>query len=86
MNKIKTSSGFECQISQDMLDDWDLLEILRSFDKGNPQLVIDAFEMLLGTDQYNRLKEHLRKDGKLKATDMMKEFSEIMSNVKEIKN
>lgn len=86
MNKISTSSGFECEISNYVLDDWDLLETLRKIDKGESQLVIDACILLLGAEQYNKLKEHLRKDGKLKATEMMQEFAEIMTKTKDLKN
>lgn len=86
MNEIITASGFKCRISEDVMDDWDLLETLRKLDQGEPHLVIDAFKMLLGNEQYENLKEHLRKDGKLKASDMMNEFADIMTKAKDIKN
>ncbi len=83
---VVTASGFSLRISSEAMDDWDLLEVLRKLDQGEAHLVIDAFKILLGNEQYEKLKEHLRKDGKLKASDMMNEFADIMTKAKEIKN
>ena len=84
--KVVTASGFPLRISSEVMDDWDLLEVLRKLDQGEAHLVIDAFKILLGDDQYENIKEHLRKDGKLKASDMMNEFADIMTKAKELKN
>ena len=78
-----TTTGFKYELEDTVTDDWELMEVLRKIDKGDAQMVIDAFEIMLGEEQYNRLKNHLRKDGKLKASDMISEFVEIVGGTKE---
>lgn len=84
--EVVTDSGFECKIAKESADDWELLEILRKLDQNNPQLIVDAYILLLGEEQYNKLKDHLRKDGRVKASDMIKEFFDIMKKTNELKN
>lgn len=82
-----TSSGFEFEISEENVDDWDLIKALREIDKGNAQYVVDALPLLLGKDQAKKLEDHVRdKNGKVKITSIMKEFEEIMSKSQEVKN
>lgn len=85
----KTKSGFDFILSDDAMDDWDLLESLRKIDKGEQQYIIDAAIQLLGENQYNKLKDFLRqKNGKLNATIMSTNIMEIItsSDNKDLKN
>ena len=87
MIKGKTSSGFEFQLRRADLDDYELLEVLHEIDKGNEGLIPEMIDRLLGKEQKNRLKEHIRSEaGKVSASRMMQEVSEIFKGCKEIKN
>lgn len=78
MEKGKTKSGFEFEIDESVFDDWDLLERLNAIDKGNTAIVVDVAQDVLGADQLERLKDHLRADtGKLTITSMSDALGEI---------
>lgn len=78
MFKGKTSTGFEFLLSDDVMDDYELLEVLSSIDTGDYTLVPKMVEMLLGKEQKESLKDHLRnKNGKVSVKGMMEEVMEI---------
>ena len=67
--------------------DYELLEDLCEMDEGDMTKTISVLNRLLGTEQKERLKEHLRmKNGRVPASKMMNEIGEIFRNVKEGKN
>lgn len=83
----KTKSGFAYKVEDDALDDWELLEALTKLDDGDPLVVVKIPKLLLGEEQANALKEHLRnKNGRVKATQMTEEIGEIMNSNQEAKN
>ena len=83
----KTSSGFEFSLQDEVLDDYELLEDLCEMDEGDMTKTISVLNRLLGTEQKERLKEHLRmENGRVPASKMMNEIGEIFRNVKEGKN
>ena len=83
----KTESGFEFGIKEEVLDDYELLEVLGKVDRGEVGYVPDMVEMLLGTEQKNRLKAHIRKEhGRITVTDMINEVMQIFNANKELKN
>lgn len=82
----KTKRGFDYILSDDVLDDWDLLESLTKLDKGDTSAIVDVSVRLLGEEQYQMMKDFLRKNGKLKASDFVQEISEILVSSKETKN
>lgn len=87
VNKYVTSIGFEVEIDSELLDDWELLEMLREVDKGSSGAIVDVAPILLGEEQFSALKDYLKeKTGKIKATDMISVLAEVMDEVKEIKN
>ena len=78
MFKGKTSTGFEFSLGDDVMDDYELLEVLSSIDTGDYTLVPKMVEMLLGKEQKESLKDHLRnKNGKVSVKGMMEEVMEI---------
>ena len=82
-----TSSGFEYNLDETALDDYELLEDLCELDNGNTVRTISALNRLLGTEQKDQLKEHLREEnGRVPASKMMVEMAEIFNSVKEGKN
>lgn len=79
MAEFKTTSGFKATILDDANDNWELLEAFREIDRGNVGAIVDVAPLLLGTEQVDALKEHLRnKNGVVKASDMVNEIKEIM--------
>lgn len=78
----KTNSGFEFEVSEAALDDWELLEILSEIDDGKTQKLGAAVKLLLGEEQAEKLKEHCRTDGRVSASAMFKEISDIFTALK----
>ena len=85
--KAKLNDGFEVEILDSTVDDWEFLEVLASIDEGEAGQIVKAAKMLLGVDGVKSLKEHLRdKDGRVKSTAMIDALGEIMSSANESKN
>lgn len=82
-----TKSGFYYEISDDQLDDYELLETICEVDNGNNVLIPKVAELVLGKKQLSELKEHLRNEnGRVKTSDMFREIMEIMKGNDEGKN
>lgn len=84
-----TSSGFHYELSEDSLDNYELLEILSEIDNGDQSKLPIMIEMFLGKEQKEILKEHIRSksdNGKVSATRIFEEISEIFEQTKEVKN
>lgn len=83
---METKSGFVYEINEDVLDDWEFLETFEGLEKEDPIAIVKFVKKLLGKEQYEALKEHLRKkDGKVKTSLMTLELEDIMSQEPEIK-
>lgn len=80
MKRGRTSTGFEFELDDTKLDDYELLEMLTELDEGQYGRITRTVEKLLGNEQKERLKEHVRKNGKVSATELMNEISEIFQN------
>ena len=46
--KAKLSDGFEVDILDEVIDDWEFLEVLTGIDEGETGLIVKAAKMLLG--------------------------------------
>ena len=87
--KGKTKTGFEIEIKDSALDNWELLELWGEADKGKTASLISAVKILLGEDGYNAFKEHVRSlsdDGVVHAIKMSEELSSFMSSINNGKN
>lgn len=83
----KTESGFEFSLEDEILDDYELLEMLHKIDNGDYGLVTEMVDQLLGEDQKKRLKEHIRSsEGKVSAKKMLEEVMQIFNVSGELKN
>lgn len=83
----KTASGFEFTIEDEVLDDYELLEVIHKVDTGHDGYIVDMAKMILGEDQVNKLKEHCKKDnGKVSAIRVVNEMAEIFAVSKKLKN
>lgn len=86
MIKGTLANGFNYEIKDEALDNWELLEVLTEIDSGNQAAIVKAFPMLIGSEQFSQLKEHLKKvEGSVRITSMVNVFSEITRNSNELK-
>lgn len=74
-----TKSGFQYQIPEDVYDDIELVEYLAKMYGGDLTAVPSVIEILMGKDQKKALYNHLRKDGRVRATLVMNEIEEMLS-------
>jgi len=79
-----TKSGFEFDVNEAALDDYRLLKALNEVSDGKTGKVTVIIEKLLGSDQEERLMEHVESinDGKCSATGMVAELNEIFEAIK----
>ena len=85
--KATLSDGFEVQISENCLNDWAFLTMLRKIDKGDTGLIVDVAERLLGgEEEVGKLAKHLEVDGVTPADKMIDALTELMESVNELKN
>ena len=61
MLKGKTQSGFEFEVPDESLNNYEMIEVLADVDT-NALLLPKLVKMLLGDEQAERLKSHLRTD------------------------
>lgn len=82
----KTKSGFTYQLQKERLDNYELVESLVELEE-NPLVLTKIVKMILGKEQTEKLKEHLRtKDGLVSTEKMSQEIAEIFQNQKLTKN
>lgn len=87
MHRGITESGFEFAVEDDILDDYDFLELLCRIDEGDTSLTIKMVDRLLGEEQKERLKDHIWiKIGRVSAKALLSEVMEIFTAIKEGKN
>lgn len=87
MLRGKTESGFDFEIDEEILDDYDFLELLCKIDEGETSLTIKMVDMLLGEEQKEKLKNHVRNtSGRVSAKRLLAEVMEIFNATKEGKN
>lgn len=88
MIKATLKNGFEVEIAEDRLDDYDLLEDMAKLDDGNVSAIPALYARILGAEQYEALKAHLRmKEGMVRITSMEAAMTEIFQlNNGQVKN
>lgn len=85
--KAKLSDGFEVQISDNCINDWNFLSALRKIDKGETGLIVDVAEILLGgEEEVEKLAKHLEFDGVTSVDVMVKALTELIESVNSLKN
>jgi len=82
----KTTSGFEYQVPEENLNNYELVETLGELES-NPLLIARTVDLLLGKEQKEKLKDHLRTESGTVPTDKIsEEIMEIFNSQKETKN
>lgn len=80
MIKGVTKTGFAFSISQEALNDYELIEMLSELDE-NVLVLTKIVNRLLGTEQAKLLKDHIRnEDGVVKLELMSAEIEDIFSS------
>ncbi len=86
IKKKKTSTGFIYSINENVLNNFELLELFAEVDK-NPLLLPKVLTMILGKDGKQALYDHVRlEDGTVPADKISNELLEIINGSKEVKN
>lgn len=81
----KTKSGFEFEISENTLDDYDLLEALADV-QSDPMKITKVIDILFGENK-DKLKEHVRKEHGYVSTQAITSLvTEIFNSIKTSKN
>lgn len=82
----KTKSGFSYKIQRERLENYELLEAIGESEE-NASAMPKVVKLLLGKEQTNKLKDHLRtEDGIVPIEKLSEEITEIFQNQKLTKN
>ncbi len=85
MKKGKTASGFSYEVDPEILTSWEALEIRVKIEKGDDgSAAVEGFRFLLGSEQFDRMLEFLRKKSGKRYTsqqDVYDLFTEIFESV-----
>lgn len=81
-----TRTGFAFEVQDAALDDYELVETLNRLEAGEPQVITTVVDKLLGNEQKERLKDHVRVDGRVSIGRIMDEIADIFNQKGEIKN
>lgn len=82
--RIQTKSGFVCDVNENLVADWDFLDLLCDSESDDESVKIrasrDAVKYLLGKDGAAALAEHVKDDKGIKSSaKVFEEFREIMT-------
>lgn len=87
MIRGKTKSGFEFELEDDVLDDYELLEAFQRIDEGHGEKSVTLVDRLLGEEQKQKLKDHVRSEkGRVSVKRLMEEVAEILTSCNAGKN
>lgn len=82
-----TKSGFWFKLDDEVVDDYDILEDLCEIDRGNGAKIPGILERILGKEQKEALKNHVRTEtGRVPTSKMMEEMMEILTSNQNGKN
>lgn len=86
MIKGKTETGFAYQIAEENLDNYELVETLGEMEE-NPLMISKVINLLLGKEQKENLKEHVRAENGIVSSEKMgDEIKGIFESVNKAKN
>lgn len=86
MTKVKTSSGFECELDEKNLDDMRLLDLVAEVSNGHTEKLPEIVNRVLG-DQKEKLYKHIEDDhGRVPVKKASDEITEIFKKINTGKN
>lgn len=84
--KGKTVTGFTYEVAKENLDNYELLEALGEIEE-NPLVISKVINLLLGEEQKEKLKEHVRSENGIVSSEKMgEEIKGIFESVDKAKN
>ncbi len=84
--KVKTTTGFECEINKDTMNDMEVLDLVVRIDEGDALAYSPFLTKLLGKDNKARLYDHVREeDGRVPIEKVAAEVGEILDQAGEKK-
>lgn len=87
--KGKTKTGFEAEVDDKVIDNWEIVELMSEADDGNPGALIKGMKAVLGEKGYEKLKDHVRaesEDGIVHTTQISSEFVSLLQSLSTSKN
>ncbi|MDZ5548479.1 hypothetical protein [Enterococcus cecorum] len=85
MIKGKTKSGFKFELDEEVLNDYEIIELLGDVEE-NPLLFPKVVKRILGDEQTTALKNHVRdENGRVNADKMTAEVTEIFESQNQLK-
>ena len=80
MIQVKTKSGFECELQDNVLNNMELVDAIAELDERGSLFALSKLcILLLGEAQRRRLYDHLRtEDGRVPNSDVEREVVEIL--------
>lgn len=77
---VNTKSGFTCEVDEDALNDWEIVEKLVAAQGRDYSAMISVIKDLLGAEGYDAVKDFVRTDNGRVPIDKVSElFFEILS-------
>ena len=87
MVSVKTKTGFECDIDEDRLDDWEVLDQISGMEDGDLLQAPRLLKKLLSKEDVRKLMDlHREESGRVPTEAIMDELLDIFGQVKEAKN
>ena len=84
--KVKTTTGFECEINTEAMNDMEVLELVVRIDEGDALAYSPFLTKLLGKENKARLYDHVREaDGRVPIEKVAAEVGEILDQAGEKK-
>ena len=77
MKEIKLESGLVLSVDERVMDDMELLDALSDLNEEDGTAISRICRILLGKEEKAKLYEHLRKDGKVRVSDVVHAIMEI---------
>lgn len=82
--KGKLENGFKFELDAEKLDDYDLVQRMKELDNGNGGNLPEMLNLILGEEQTEALKEHVRTEsGRVPYSAMANSFYEMMRKFSE---
>lgn len=85
--EIKTKSGFKCKVNENKVKDWryirDSAKLAKSKDDIEIVNGVDALMSFVLGDEYERLMDHLAKDGIVDSNELIATYKEITDRIGE---
>lgn len=78
---VITSTGFEADIDESVLDNMELMEAVYAINDKDLKPFINLAKLMLGEDDKKRLYDHIRENGRVPIRKFSAELTEIMNSL-----